>query len=75
MPSVNPSDLISISSAAEKKSCSRTTLYRAINDGRITAVEAAGRKMIVHDADFEGFEPRWRGQRVRRHRDDDSDSS
>jgi len=75
MPSVDPSDLISISTAAEKKSCSRTTLYRAINDGRITAVEAAGRQMIVRDETFEDFTPRWKGQRVRRHRDDDSDSS
>lgn len=75
MPSIDPSDLVSISNAAEKKNCSRTTIYRAIDDGRLTAVEVEDRKMLVRDDDFETFEPKWKGQRVRRHRDDDSDTS
>ena len=75
MPSVDPSDLISISTAAETKNCSRTTIYRAIDDGRLTSVEAGGRQMVVRNAEFEDFTPQWKGQRVRRHRDDDSDSS
>lgn len=74
MPSVDPSDLISISDAADEKNCSRTTIYRAIEDDRLNAAEVSDRQMVIRDEVYEGFEPRWKGQRVRRHRDDDSDS-
>lgn len=75
MPSIDPNDLISISEAAREIGCSRKTLYKAIDDDRLNAVEVGGRKMLVRDDDFEAFEPKWRGQRVRRHQDDDSNSS
>jgi excisionase family DNA binding protein len=75
MSSIDPSNLVSISDAAREKDCSRTTLYRAIDDGRLNAVEVGDRQMLIRDEDFKAFEPRWKGQRVRKHRDDDSDSS
>ena len=75
MSSVDPSNLISISNAAEEKGCSRKTLYKAIRDGRLNGIEIDDRQMLIRDHAFEAFEPEWRGQRVRRHRDDDSDTS
>lgn len=74
MPQFDPSDLITISEAASAKDCSRTTLYRAIDDGRLNAVEIGDRQMLVRDQVYDAFEPKWKGERVRRHRDDDPQS-
>lgn len=62
----NHTNLVSFSEAAREKDCSRTTLYRAANDGRIKAVTVGDRRMLVQDADYEAFEPRWKGGRVRK---------
>ncbi|PQJ33603.1 hypothetical protein BSZ35_02415 [Salinibacter sp. 10B] len=66
MPSINTDDLITISAAAEQKGCSRTTLYRAISDGRLNAVEVGGRRMLLQDKSYRTFEPEWKGGRVQK---------
>jgi len=64
MPQVDPSDLLSISEAAREKDCGRITLYRAIDDGRLNAVEAGGRTMLVRDETYVDYEPKRTGARV-----------
>ncbi len=58
-------DVITFSDAAREIGCSRTTLYRAVDDGRLTAVEVGGRKMLLKDENWDGFEPELKGGRVR----------
>lgn len=67
------SDLVSFSTAAEEKDCSRTTLYRAVEDDRLNSVDVDGRQMLVRDDVYEQFEPRWKGGRVSKYSDDDSE--
>jgi len=57
-------DVITFSDAAREIGCSRTTLYRAVDDGRLSAVEVGGRKMILKDEAWEKFEPILTGGRV-----------
>jgi excisionase family DNA binding protein len=71
MPSVE--DLISITDAAEHFACSRTTLYRAIKDGRLNAVEVGGRTMLVKDDAWQAFEPVRIGGRARMLDEQDQD--
>ena len=68
---MQPDDLLSISDAAREIGCSRTTLYRAIDDGRLTGVEVGGRKMIVKDEAWEDFEPNFVGARAQKIEQDD----
>lgn len=68
-------DVISFSAAAQKKGCSRTTLYRAVDDGRLNDVEVGGRRMLVRDEAWENFEPKLMGGRVRKLESDDNDES
>jgi len=56
-------DLISIADAARDLGAGRSTLYRALNDGRLNGVEVAGRTVIVQDEKWETFEPEERGAR------------
>jgi excisionase family DNA binding protein len=63
---MQPDDLISFSDAAREIGCSRTTLYRAAEDGRLNAVEVGGRRMLVKDEAFENFEPNLIGARVKK---------
>lgn len=63
MSTVDPENLITVSAAADAKGCSRTTIYRAIDDSRLTGVEVGNRKMVVHNAAFTGFEPEMTGYR------------
>jgi len=73
---MQPDDLLSISDAAREIGCSRTTLYRAIGDGRLTGVEVGGRKMIVRNEAWEDFEPNFVGARAQKiEQDDDTDGS
>jgi len=64
-------DVISFSEAAEQIGCSRTTLYRAVDDGRLRDVEVGGRRMLVKDETWESFEPKLRGGRLRKLDSDD----
>ena len=64
MPHVR--DLISFTDAAHTKGCSRTTLYRAARDGRLTAINVGERQMLVQNDDFRAFEPKRKGARVRK---------
>lgn len=57
-------DVITFSDAAREIGCSRTTLYRAVDDGRLQDVEVGGRKMILKDEAWEEFEPILTGGRV-----------
>lgn len=57
-------DVITFSDAAREIGCSRTTLYRAVDDGRLSAVEVGGRKMILKDEAWEEFEPILTGGRI-----------
>jgi len=59
-------DVLSFSDAAREKGCSRTTLYRAVEDGRLNAVEVGGRRMLVQDEAWAAFEPKLKGGRVRK---------
>jgi excisionase family DNA binding protein len=72
---MQPDDLISFSDAARKIGCSRTTLYRAADDGRLNDVEVGGRRMIVKDEAWEEFEPTLTGGRVRMFEKEDDDSN
>lgn len=71
MSSIDPEDLITISAASEEKNCSRTTLYRAISDGRLNGIEVGDRQMLVKNETFEAFEPKWKGARVQRMKEKD----
>ena len=64
-------EVISFSEAAEQIGCSRTTLYRAVDDGRLRDVKVGGRRMIVKDEAWEAFEPKLRGGRLRKLDSDD----
>jgi len=68
---MDPDDLISFSDAAREIGCSRTTLYRAADDGRLNDVEVGGRRMLVKDEAWQEFEPRLKGARVRKLSDED----
>lgn len=68
---MHPSDLISFTDAAREIGCSRSTLYRAVEDGRLNDVEVSGRHMLVKDSAWEDFEPRLRGGRVRKMKEND----
>jgi len=71
---MDPNDLISFSDAAREIGCSRTTLYRAADDGRLNDVEVGGRRMLLKDEAWEDFEPRLKGGRVRKlEQEDDED--
>jgi excisionase family DNA binding protein len=63
MPEFDPEDLITVSDAAEAKGCSRTTIYRALNDGRLNGVEVGDRQVVVRDAAFKDFKPEFTGFR------------
>ena len=71
---MDPDDLISFSDAAREIGCSRTTLYRAADDGRLNDVEVGGRRMLLKDKAWEDFEPRLKGGRVRKLEQDDDTS-
>ena len=66
-------DVITFSDAAREIGCSRTTLYRAVDDGRLAAVEVGGRKMILKDDAWEDFEPKLKGARVRKLEEESDD--
>jgi excisionase family DNA binding protein len=57
-------DAITFSDAARDIGCSRTTLHRAVDDGRLNDVEVGGRRMIFKDEAWEAFEPVLTGGRV-----------
>lgn len=57
-------DVLAISRAAERIGCSRTTLYRAIEDGRLNAVDTGAAKVIVLDEKWDAFQPKQKGFRV-----------
>jgi len=63
---MHPDDLISISNAARTLECGRATLYRAIEDGRLTGAEVDGRQMILKDEAWEDFEPNFVGRRAQK---------
>ena len=63
---MQPDDLISFSDAAREIGCSRTTLYRAADDGRLNDVEVGGRRMLVKDEAWEDFEPNFVGARAQK---------
>ena len=71
-------DLISYSDAAQRIECSRATLYRAVDDGRLNDLEVGGRRLLVKDEAWEKFEPNVVGRRAqkldREENDTDSDS-
>lgn len=66
-------DVITFSDAAREVGCSRTTLYRAVDDGRLMAVEVGGRKMILKDEAWDAFEPKLKGARVRKLEEESDD--
>ena len=63
---MDPDDLISFSDAAREIGCSRTTLYRAADDGRLNDLEVGGRRMLVRDEAWEDFEPVVTGARAKK---------
>lgn len=71
---MQPDDLISFSDAAREIGCSRTTLYRAVDDGRLNDVEVGGRRLLVKDEAWEDFEPNLVGGRAQKFEQDDGTS-
>ena len=71
---MDPDDLISFSDAAREIGCSRTTLYRAADDGRLNDMEVGGRRMLLKDEAWTDFEPRLKGGRVRKLEQEDNTS-
>lgn len=65
-------NVIPFSTAAEEKNCSRTTLYRAADDGRLNTTQVGTFRMIVKDETWEAFEPKMVGARAQRAKDDTS---
>jgi len=74
---MHPDDLISFSDAAREIECSRATLYRAVDDGRLNDVEVGGRRMLLRDEAWEAFEPNLVGRRAQKldEQDDDTDGT
>jgi len=70
---MQPDDLISFTDASRKIGCSRATLYRAAEDGRLNDVKVSGRQMLIKDEAWEDFEPQLRGGRVRKIEQDDKE--
>ena len=68
---MDPDDLISFSDAAREIGCSRTTLYRAANDGHLNDVEVDGRRMLLKGEAWEDFEPIRTGARAQERSDED----
>lgn len=68
-------DVITFSDAAREIGCSRTTLYRAVDDGRLTSVEVGGRMMILKDEAWTEFEPELKGSRVRKLQQEDDNTN
>jgi len=71
--SMQPDDLISITNAARELECGRATLYRALEDGRLTSVEVEGRQMILKDEAWEDYEPNFVGRRAQKFDQNDED--
>jgi len=71
---MSPNDLISFTDAAREIGCSRSTLYRAADDGRLKDVEVGGRRMLIKDEAWEDFEPRLKGGRVRKLQREDANT-
>lgn len=63
---MDPDKVISFSDAAREIGCSRSTVYRAADDGRLNDVEIAGRRLILMDEAWEDFEPKVIGGRARK---------
>jgi len=68
---MHPDDLISFSDAAREIDCSRATLYRAVDDGRLNDVEVGGRRLLVKDEEWEAFEPNLVGRRAQKLSDEE----
>ena len=64
-------NFISVSEAARRIECARTTIYRACSDGRLNSQRVAGRLVVADDATFRDFEPHHIGARAARQKDDD----
>jgi excisionase family DNA binding protein len=72
---MDPDDLISFSDAAREIGCSRTTLYRAADDGRLNAIEVGGRRMLIKDEAWDKFEPNLVGARMEKLEEEDEDTN
>lgn len=59
-------NVLTFSAAAEEKECSRTTLYRAVGDGRLDTAKVGQMDMIARNEKYEGFTPKNRGARAQR---------
>lgn len=70
---MDPDEVISFSDAARELGCSRSTLYRAADDGRLNDVEIAGRRLILTDEVWEDFEPEVIGGRARKMKNQDDE--
>ena len=59
-------NVTTFSEAAEEKNCGRTTIWRAVKDGRLNTAKVGNRDMILRDETFRQFEPRNTGRRAAR---------
>jgi len=75
MSKIDPEKLITISDAADKFGCSRTTIYRALDDGRLNDAHVGDRRFVIQDEAFEQFEPVWTGFRVEKYGDEGPNNS
>jgi excisionase family DNA binding protein len=63
-------EFISVSEAARRIECARTTIYRACTDGRLNSERVAGRLVVADDDVFRDFEPHYIGARAARQKED-----
>lgn len=66
-------NVLPFSTAAEEKNCGRTTIYRAVRDGRLDTAEVGKREMIVRNEKYRKFTPKNVGARAVRRKSNTSD--
>lgn len=64
-------NVTTISEAAERKSCGRNTIYRAIDRGALNTAEVGKQPVVLLDEAFEEFEPMNVGARAARQQSTD----
>jgi hypothetical protein len=64
-------NVLPISTAAEEKSCGRTTIYRAIRNGDLDTAEVGKRDMVLRNEKYEQFAPKNVGFRRRKQSGDE----
>ena len=65
MPRTPRPNVLTVTAAARHFSCSRPTVYAALEDGRLTEAVDVGVRSVLRDRKFDDFEPNATGRRAR----------